>query len=449
MTLHNLQNEAKKIKLSAQEKAVMHSQLFGVPAQASDVPVKSPYVYSYHWFSMRIAVPLSAFLIVVLGGGTAYAAQGALPGDALYPVKVGVTEKVAEALAVSNEAKIAFHAEVAQTRMEEAEELAAEGRLTAVASAQIEDSLDTHIAKVEELVVVIEEEAPEEAADVVAELDSVLYAHSSILATLGDDSDDDDTKEHSRTLAVRVKLHSSSRNAGSSEGAALAVTAKVAAPSIETMSFAADVSEDASTTLGAPAPKPASSSQIKAVEQLQKKAEKAVKEARKTFDGITSSLDATTTSRVRAQFEGLDAQLEAGVTAKEAGDYDIARITYTTAFNEVNELSAFLKAAKKYNKNLLKSLLDERFGEYVEVKVEANGEVELEKENGERGGDDSHGEVKGSATSSAMTTDDKGGERDRDDRTEEGDGRGDDNDKDNNKKEEDSFQPLLPKFELF
>src|SRR5262245_19259786 len=33
-------------------------------------------------------------IIALLGGGTSFAAQGALPGDTLYPIKVNVNEKI-------------------------------------------------------------------------------------------------------------------------------------------------------------------------------------------------------------------------------------------------------------------------------------------------------------------------------------------------------------------
>lgn len=45
-------------------------------------------------------MPVFAAILVaaLLGGGTSFAAQGTLPGDLLYPVKVGFNERITEAV---------------------------------------------------------------------------------------------------------------------------------------------------------------------------------------------------------------------------------------------------------------------------------------------------------------------------------------------------------------
>jgi len=49
----------------------------------------------------------------------------------LYPVKVYVNENVQGALAVSDEAKLSYHTDIAEVRLEEAEALASQGKLDA------------------------------------------------------------------------------------------------------------------------------------------------------------------------------------------------------------------------------------------------------------------------------------------------------------------------------
>src|SRR3989344_8256453 len=217
--LTNLKKEAESIKLTPREKAVMYGAIFGAPSPQRFTP--SPYVVFS--FSLRSMVALSLVFVVLVGSGTVYAAQGTVPGDVLYTVKVSVTEPVRAALAFSDEAKIEFHAEVAEERLEEAETLASEGRLTAAVVVQLETSLESHVQEVEVLALKIEEEHPDTAAEVGAELDASLSTHGSILASLGEDSDDDDTKQSSRALARNVQGRSIARlsaQAGAAGGVA-------------------------------------------------------------------------------------------------------------------------------------------------------------------------------------------------------------------------------------
>lgn len=74
---------------------------------------------------------LNATLLIALalGGGTAVAAEGALPGDTLYPVKVHVNENVRGALAIGANAEATLQTELLNERIEEAEMLAARGEL--------------------------------------------------------------------------------------------------------------------------------------------------------------------------------------------------------------------------------------------------------------------------------------------------------------------------------
>ncbi len=75
-------------------------------------------------------IAVAAVLILVLSsGGIAYAAEGTLPGDALYPVKVNVIEPLQLALAASPEAKAALQMTFAEYRIDEAALLANDGKL--------------------------------------------------------------------------------------------------------------------------------------------------------------------------------------------------------------------------------------------------------------------------------------------------------------------------------
>lgn len=78
-------------------------------------------------------------------GGTAYASQGAHPGDALYQVKTTI-EGIQVAVAGSDEAKAQVHLDLAAKRLQEAEKATQEGREDALqasaeaATQQMEDA---------------------------------------------------------------------------------------------------------------------------------------------------------------------------------------------------------------------------------------------------------------------------------------------------------------------
>ena len=121
-----IQEAASNIRLSRDEKQRMRVALHDdMKSQAFDVPspilitetrVKSPYVF-FNFLHLRVLAPLLIVLVVLVGSGTAYAAAGALPGDTLYPIKINVNEKVAEALATTPQAKVEVHAKLAQKRL--------------------------------------------------------------------------------------------------------------------------------------------------------------------------------------------------------------------------------------------------------------------------------------------------------------------------------------------
>lgn len=80
--------------------------------------------------SKRLTMPMLAIAAILLvGGGTSFAAQGSVPGDMLYPIKVGVNENVRSALAVTAESEARLQAQLLTERVREAEELRGEGRL--------------------------------------------------------------------------------------------------------------------------------------------------------------------------------------------------------------------------------------------------------------------------------------------------------------------------------
>jgi hypothetical protein len=185
--------------------------------------------FSFSWIHRPVAAALA--LVFIFGGGISYAAEGALPGDALYTVKTNINESVKVALATDIEAKANVQMALAERRIEEAAALAAENRLDAETETALAAAFEAHASNATQEVAAIDEEDSSAAAEMTSRFETRLAAHEEVLALV---SADDATN----TLATAIR------------GAGLAVAdiraraeerISVSAPAIAaTMSFAMD-----------------------------------------------------------------------------------------------------------------------------------------------------------------------------------------------------------------
>lgn len=100
--------------------------------------------------SKPMIATLIAAILLAFGGGTAVAAENALPGDLLYPIKVKVNEEARIALASTAEAKVALEAKFAERRLAEAEKLAEGGKLTTSTSQMLANKFKEFSNKAED-----------------------------------------------------------------------------------------------------------------------------------------------------------------------------------------------------------------------------------------------------------------------------------------------------------
>lgn len=124
--------------------------------------------------------------VVFLSVGTSYAAESALPGDVLYSVKVNVNERVAEALAPSPSVRAAVVVSHTLRRLQEAETLAAQGRLSTSVSADIQSALQASAADFDRDVEAVAH-APggaTVAADLQSNLEVTLASHARALTVI-------------------------------------------------------------------------------------------------------------------------------------------------------------------------------------------------------------------------------------------------------------------------
>lgn len=114
-----------------------------VDRSIEQVPQRTRFTHLLTFTSKRMTAGLIA-LVLLLSGGTSYAAEGAVPGDVLYPVKVDVNERVQSAFAVSDAAEAKLQAHLAEERLHEAETLAARGQLSSSTAAELGARVKTH-----------------------------------------------------------------------------------------------------------------------------------------------------------------------------------------------------------------------------------------------------------------------------------------------------------------
>lgn len=134
-----------------------------------------------------LPVPILAMLTLALvaGASVAAAAEHAVPGDTLYPVKINVNEALRSAVTVTAEGKASWEARRVERRLEEIERIAEKTDVSATQAATMRATFDAQATRTQQRITELEAQGhAEEAAAVGARLEAVLTAHTTILETL-------------------------------------------------------------------------------------------------------------------------------------------------------------------------------------------------------------------------------------------------------------------------
>src|SRR3989344_5153410 len=339
--------EAEKIRLTAREReAIRHVLLREIQGH---VPVKSPVRVapsSVLFVTPRLVSSFAFLLIIFVGGSAAYAAEGAVPGDLLYPIKVGVNERVTEALARSPEARADWHARAAERRMEEAEVLSVRGPLTTSIKAQLEERFEAHVATVEGLTVLFEEEDPIAAAEVSARIRSSIAAHGAVLSRLADSGESKESRDESVKLA-RV-FNERAGVIARAERAPVPKTLRAEVEQAEDTHSAVQSVELA--TFAAPS-SPQADQDAAITARLAENASTTLAEIESVFSYLKSTLDAATNVRTEAQIARIRKNIEQFQEGTEGELSNMEGIQGT--FRDAVTLKAFLEAQKKFRDRTL------------------------------------------------------------------------------------------------
>lgn len=146
----NFLKRLKGIALSNNERLQMRERVAAyadLHAVSDAVPSASPYSGFFDFLGSRrfSSYAVALLLVVVAGGGVTLGAEGSVPGDSLYSLKISVNEPVMTALAptATGQAKVA--ASIATRRVDEAVVLANRGELTPARQTYLSEQFDARI----------------------------------------------------------------------------------------------------------------------------------------------------------------------------------------------------------------------------------------------------------------------------------------------------------------
>lgn len=211
-----LRDAVKKIGLTERERDHLRSVLL---QEMSEHPIPATYASSvssegrarhhkyrtkFNKHSFRKTMPITLLIALLLGGSVSYAAEGTVPGDTLYPIKIHVNENVRSTLAITNAAEARLEVDLAERRLNEAEKLEHGARLDSETKVKLKKKFDDHRARADLHIKDVEQDDREDAVRIHDDFEVRLRGHSKTLELLevelndqqGDRKEDDD--DHGR-----------------------------------------------------------------------------------------------------------------------------------------------------------------------------------------------------------------------------------------------------------
>lgn len=295
------------VSLRADEKAAHRERLVAFMAEGRK-PVASPYA----WLlgpGTRIAAAL--LLVLMVGsGGIVSASEASRPGDALYVVKLKVTEPARTALIFDKEKKTKAKLERADKRLKEFAIAAAAENPDPETTALIAESLEATISEVSEDVATLAASGDaDEALATNADLQSVLSAHSDVLDVI---------EEQNPSAAEDVSAISASVDTG------IAATENVERAIIDALD-------------------PSLATEEPVVEQAVE-ANVSIKALLEQVASESAAIDITDRAAIDEDLARIDEIVADAWAAREAGDRKDAYLLYTEANQRLTELKTRIEA---------------------------------------------------------------------------------------------------------
>ncbi len=184
------EQEEVKLRLTQFMQAHPHRSFQAEPA----VPMLDRFFESLAFLTRGTAFRgIAAFcLVLVLGNSVVLAANEAVPGDTLYPLKVNLMEPARAIVTVTAAGRAEWASNCVRRRLAEAERLIARKELTRDHWTTIEESLDRHVTVATRHINKLAKEDPESAADLSWNLETTLVAHSTALSDVQKNDQDNE-----------------------------------------------------------------------------------------------------------------------------------------------------------------------------------------------------------------------------------------------------------------
>ena len=206
----NLIEQLKAVRMSQREKSEILERTFSVIekieavsipispeispfAVARPVPTKSPFFSVWqNYIGRRKFVPALALVAVLLfTGGASLFAEGALPGDSLYSLKININEGLQGLTAITPEAKARLAVVVTEKRLQEAATLSARGELTDQSKAILQKEFQKRADQVKNQVAsLVASNNLSAAQEIATNYESSLKAQETILEKISTDKTD-------------------------------------------------------------------------------------------------------------------------------------------------------------------------------------------------------------------------------------------------------------------
>lgn len=188
--LEQLFREARENKFPVKEKLEVRETLATFidynPKRAPATGVAGSWSWA-HLFRLQ-SVGVALLVLILAGGGISLAAEGAVPGELLYSVKVELNENIRGWFAISEESQIKWQARRVERRLDEVTELSIDGRLDSQKREVIEAELEGHIRNFEASAAKLEKaEKNNEAAEANSALEVSLKNHEKVLSDIAEE----------------------------------------------------------------------------------------------------------------------------------------------------------------------------------------------------------------------------------------------------------------------
>lgn len=404
------------IRLSEEEKARgrahLHEFMTMTPIRGveSTRTKKQPFfAVLNNFFIKRKAMPIFGLILAMMlaGTGVTYAAEDAVPGDVLYPVKVHVNENIGNAFAFSEERKAKWEVRLAERRLEEAEKLAAKGEFDPEVRQRLEKRFIYHADRVHERIERLGERfGPEMKARLSSRFEASLKAHGRILSRLAETVEvtegENETEGFAETVEGKAEEAEEARGQAENE-----IDTKVARPDKE-----------------------------RAVQGRLKAAEKKIAEVTSFIDKKESDIGEDAANAAREVLVGADDLVQQALGFAEEGEYGEAFHLLQKAHRLANHAKVLTAARAKFHIGFpWDDGADDDTDDFDEGDPEDDGDEESDDETG----DDEDEEDFDDDTDEASDEGDSDGE----DEDNEGD---DDTDEDSDEEDESSISSFFKRF---